>query len=126
MEVLKMRKEQVNLIKKIANVVYEIANNEGNLKKYLTRFEGASKAYQLRHVLLKVIKQNYIKGNKEPVCRLDEYVDYLFPDGQYWGEVRDMLLIYLYEKMHDEGIKIEADDQESEIAETENITLTSI
>lgn len=126
MEVLKMKKEQVSLIKKIADVVYEIAKNEGNLKKYLTKFEGASKAYQLRHVLLKVIKQNYINGNKEPVCRLDEYVDYLFPDGQYWGEVRDMLIIYLYEKMHDEDIKIEVDDKELEITETENITLTSI
>jgi len=126
MEVLKMKKEQVSLIKKIADVVYEITHNEGNLKKYLTMFEGASKAYQLRHALLKVIKQNYMRGNKEPVCRLDEYVDYLFPDGQYWGEVRDMLIIYLYEKMHDEDIKIEVDDKELEITETENITLTSI
>ena len=121
-----MKKEQVSLIKKIADIVYEITHTEGNLKKYLTMFEGASKAYQLRHALLKVIKQNYMKGNKEPVCRLDEYVDYLFPDGQYWGEVRDMLIIYLYEKMHDEDIKIEVDDKELEITETENITLTCI
>jgi CRISPR-associated protein Cst1 len=122
MEVLKMKKEQVTLIKKIADVVYEIAQNEGNLKKYLTMFEGASKAYQLRHTLLKFIKKNYLRGNKEPVCRLDEYVDYLFPDGQYWGEIRDMLIIYLYERMHDNNIKIEVDEDELEITETENKT----
>lgn len=126
MEVLKMKKEQVRLIKKIADVVYDLTRNEGNLKKYLTMFEGTSKAYQLRHALLKVIKQNYLKGNKEPVCRLDEYVDYLFPDGHYWGEVRDMLLIYLYEKMHDAEIKIEVEENEPEITETENNTYTSI
>ena len=122
MEVLKMKKKQVALIKKIADIVYEIAQNEGNLKKYLTMLEGASKAYQLRHTLLKIIKKNYLNGNKEPVCRLDEYVDYLFPDGQYWGEVRDMLIIYLYEKMHDNNIKIEVDTEELEVTETEDIT----
>ena len=121
-EVLKMKKEQVTLIKKIADVIYEIAQSEGNLKKYLTMFEGASKAYQLRYALLKVIKKNYLRGNKEPICRLDEYVDYLFPDGQYWGEIRDMLIIYLYEKMHDNNIKIEVDVEELEIAEIEDKT----
>jgi len=122
MEVLKMKKEQVALIKKIADIVYEITQNEGSLKKYLTMFEGASKAYQLRHTLLKIIKKNYLKGNKEPVCRIDEYVDYLLPDGQYWGEIRDMLIIYLYEKMHDNNIKIEVDAEELKITETEDNT----
>lgn len=122
MEVLKMKKEQVLLIKKIADVVYEMTQSEGSLKKHLTMFEGASKAYQLRHTLLKIIKKNYLRGNEEPVCRLDEYVDYLFPDGQYWGEVRDMLIIYLYEKMHDNNIKIEVDTEVIEITETEDKT----
>ena len=122
MEVLKMKKEQVTLIKKIADVVYEMTQREESLKKYLTMFEGASKAYQLRHALLKIIKKNYLGGNKEPVCRLDEYVDYLFPDGQYWGEVRDMLIIYLYEKMHDNDIQIEVDVEELEETETEDAT----
>ena len=50
--------------------------------------------------------------------RLDEYISYLFPDGSYWGEVRDMLLIYIYEKLHDLNIR-EEEIPENDIAETE-------
>ncbi|MDD5766544.1 MAG: type I-B CRISPR-associated protein Cas8b1/Cst1 [Candidatus Marinimicrobia bacterium] len=103
-EVLGMRQEQINLIKKVANVVFDLAQKENNYKKYLVMLEGAGKAYQLRSVLLRIIKENYKSGAAEPVIRLQDYVDYLFPDGQFWGEVRDLMLIYLYERLHDENI----------------------
>ncbi len=105
-EVLKMKKEQVDLIKKIAQVIFNIGQKKQNLSKYLYMIEGAGKAYQLRLALIKIIKDNYLAGGEQPVIRLDEYVNYLFPDGQFWGEVRDLMLIYLYEKMHDEKIDV--------------------
>jgi CRISPR-associated protein Cst1 len=72
--------------------------------------EGSSKAYQLRSSLINIIKKNYTVGNKETIVTLDEWVTYLFPDGQYWGEVRDLLLIFLYEKMHENNMQIDIED----------------
>ncbi len=107
LEVLEMSREQLMLIQKIVNTVFELSRKENNYKKYVTMLEGAGKAHQLRSALLKIIKANYLNGQKEPLIRLEEYVNYLFPDGQYWGEVRDLLLIHLYEKLHDEGVNAE-------------------
>ena len=121
-----MKREQIDLIKKIGNVIFDIGKKEDSLKKLITQVEAASKAFQLRMVLNKVVKLNFTMGNKEPVCRLDEYVDYLFPDGQYWSEVRDMLLIYLYERMHDACMTPDSKTAESEKAESEITLLTNI
>ncbi len=99
-EVLRMEPKQIQLIRQIAENILELGQKKDSLKKYLVSIEGAGKAYQLRGVLLKIIKDNFISGTPEPVITLDDYVTYLFPDGQYWGEIRDLLLIHLYEKMH--------------------------
>ncbi len=117
-EVLGMRQEQIDLIKKVANVVFDLAQKEHTYKKYLVMLEGAGKAYQLRSVLLRIIKENYKSGAAEPVIRLQDYVDYLFPDGQFWGEVRDLMLIYLYERLHDENINRQEVIADSDIVET--------
>jgi len=106
-EVLNMTKEQIGIITRIADVIFELSRKESNYKKYLFILESAGKAYQLRSALLKIVKANFQSGAQEPLIRIQEWVDYLFPDGQRWGEVRDLLLIHLYEKFHDEGINRE-------------------
>ncbi len=110
-EVLQMDNQQIQIIKRIGDAVFELAQKEHNFKKYLVLLEGASRSYQLRGALLKIIKERYKNGEKEPLIRLQDYVEYLFPDGQSWGEVRDLMLIYLYERLHD------ADVAETEIPE---------
>ena len=118
-EVLGMEDRQIQLIRRISDVVFELSKKENNFKKYLVMLEGSGRAFQLRGALLKIIKANFRNGAKEPLIRLEEYVNYLFPDGQYWGEVRDLLLIHLYEKFHDEGVNVEETSEES-IAEIED------
>jgi len=118
-EVLNMKDQQIQLIRRISDVVFDLSKKENNFKKYLVMLEGAGKAFQLRSALVKIIKANFRNGAKEPLIRLEEYVNYLFPDGQYWGEVRDLLLIHLYEKFHDEGVNVEETSEES-IAEIED------
>ena len=117
-EVLNMDKKQIELIGRITDVIFELSRKENNFKKYLVMLEGAGKAYQLRSALLKIVKANFRNGAKEPLIRLEEYVNYLFPDGQYWGEVRDLLLIHLYEKFHDEGVNRDT-VSEVDVVETE-------
>ncbi|WP_456443819.1 type I-B CRISPR-associated protein Cas8b1/Cst1 [Caldithrix abyssi] len=104
-EVLHMDNKQIQLIRRIGDAVFELAQKENNFKKYLVLLEGASRSYQLRSALLKIVKERYKSGEKEPLIRLQEYVEYLFPDGQAWGEVRDLMLIYLYERLHDANIE---------------------
>jgi CRISPR-associated protein Cst1 len=119
-EVLNMQKEQIVLIKKIGNKIFELMNKESNYKKYLVMIEGATRAHQLRSALIKIIKTNYNNGAEEPVFTMDEYVNYLFPDGRYWGEVRDLLLIFLYEKLHQNAVNV-AEVSDVELKETEDI-----
>ena len=115
-----MTKEQVGVIARIADVIFELSREENNYKKYLFMLESAGKAFQLRGALLKIIKANFQSGAKEPLIRMEDYVNYLFPDGQYWGEVRDLLLIHLYEKLHDEGVNREAIPEEEVVETIEN------
>ena len=100
-EVRKMRQEQIDLIQKISDKIVTLCQKEGNFKKFITPIERARYAYQLRGTILRLIKIHYKDGEPEPFVRLKDYVEYLFPDGQSWYEVRDFLLISLYEKLHD-------------------------
>lgn len=119
-EVLNMTNEQIGLIRKIGNKIFDMMQQENNFKKYMVMLEGASRAYQLRTALIKIIKKNYNSGTFEPIVTLEEWVNYLFPDGQYWGEVRDLLLIFLYEKLHENKINADFGD-EDDVKEPEEI-----
>jgi len=105
-EVKNMNSEQISIIKKLGKSIIDIAKkDDNNFKKYLTMIEGASKAYQLRAVIISLVKKHYSNGEEKPLITIEEYINYLFPDGSYWGEVRDILIIYLYELLHEENIK---------------------
>ncbi len=124
-EVLQMESKQILLIKKIADTIIKLGQQTNSLKKYLVLIEGSGKAHQLRAALIKIIKDNFRAGEKEPLITLDEYVTFLFPDGRYWGEVRDLMLIYLYEKMHEANLPLEV-IADQEIEDTEENTITTI
>jgi CRISPR-associated protein Cst1 len=118
MEVKGMQQEQIDLIKEIADQILALGQKHGTIKKYLVMIEGAGKAHQLRYTLLKIIKDRFRDGENKPLFTLDDYVNYLFPDGHYWGETRDMLLICLYEKLSSTNVNVEIESDQM-IAETE-------
>jgi hypothetical protein len=51
-------------------------------------------------VLKDIIAKNYEEGNKDAIVTVNEYADYLFPDLDSWMEMRDVLLIAIYERLH--------------------------
>jgi len=120
-EIKNMEIQQLELIKRIGRSIIEIAKeDDNNFKKYLNMIEGASKAYQLRAALIHLVKKHYSNGERTPLITLEEYVNYLFPDGSYWSEVRDILIIYLYELLHEENIReIEIEDKNLKTPEEE-------
>ncbi|MBN2396669.1 MAG: type I-B CRISPR-associated protein Cas8b1/Cst1 [Candidatus Atribacteria bacterium] len=113
-EVLQMTTEQIAMIRKIGSKIFDLMEKGDSFKKYMVKLESTSKAHQFRSALLTIIKRNYTEGNEDPIVTLEEWVNYLFPDGSYWGEVRDLLLIFLYEKMHESKIDIDLSDDEVE------------
>lgn len=107
MEVKKVKREQIDLIQKISDKIITLAENAENYKRFITPIEGARYGHQLRSAIIRMVKEHYKNGEQEPFVRFNDYVEYLFPDGQSWYEVRDFLLISLYEKLH--KLRIEPD-----------------
>jgi CRISPR-associated protein Cst1 len=68
--------------------------------------------------LIKQIEKNYNDKKDEPLITLREYVGYLFPQGTNWTEIRDLILICFYQKLHEKGIKMEPDDDDDSSQDT--------
>ena len=66
----------------------------------------------MRRFFGKLITENYNKGNEKPLITVKDYTDYLFSDVANSNEISDVLLIAIYQKMHelDKKIKIEDED----------------
>ncbi len=71
--------------------------------------------------MLRLNTDNYLKDGAAPLITVEDYVEYLFPDGGNWTEIRDVLLIATYQKLHEihMAVDIEPIEEETEIL-TEN------
>ncbi len=111
-----MDKKTIDKIKELADFI--VTNRDENvIKKLITRLNGEKSSQGLRQFLVKLIAENYNKGIKIPLITLDEFVNYLFPDGTNWREIRDLLLIAIYQKLHETNIKVDVELIEEETKE---------
>ena len=85
------------------------------IKKSMTRLNGAKSSHELRYILLKFLGKNYDEGNEKPLFTIEDYVEYLFPDGSNWKEMRDLVLIAIYQKLHETNKKVEVELIENEL-----------
>ena len=106
-----MDKRTIEIIKNLADFIIK---DEDSLKKSVTRLNGIKNSYGVRQFLLQQISKNYKEGNEEVLITLEDYVDYLFPDGASWREVRDILLIAIYQKLHERKTILDIDYPEEE------------
>ena len=70
-----------------------------------------------------MIEDNYKQGNGVPLVTVEDYVDYLFPDSNSWMETRDVLLISIYQKLHERHLCVEIEettDDEKTFGDDEN------
>ncbi len=104
-----MKKETIEKILELADFIIT-DRSENDIKKLITKLNGASKAYELRRFLLSLVAENYHKENKQPLITMKDYTDYLFGDGGSAGELRDVLLIAIYQKMHELNLKVEMEE----------------
>ena len=82
-----------------------------------------NKAYTFRTALRKLEEKNLSEKNPAPLFSLEEYALELFPDGTFWQEIQDLLLIAIYQKMHEQEIWLDGEDLISE--ENDEILLNS-
>lgn len=117
--IIGMKKETINKIKELATFLVR-EEDADKIKKRIKALDGAKNASVLRRFILKdVVAANYVAMNEDPIITVDDYVNYLFPDGSYWAEIRDILLIAIYQELHErelisEELKVEL---ESEVEE---------
>jgi len=113
-----MEKRTIEKIKHVADFI--VSNKDADyIKRCIGRLNREKSPNGLRLFMLRLTEQNYNQDGKEPLINVDDYAEYLFPDGINWREVRDLLLIAIYERLHALKIKVEA-----ELIEDENESTT--
>ncbi len=100
-----MKKETIDKILELADFIIK-DRSEDEIKKFISKLNGASKTQDLRRFLLSLVSENYNKDNKKPLITVKDYTDYLFSDSGNTGELRDVLLIAIYQKMHELNLKV--------------------
>ena len=95
-----MEKRTIEKIKQIADFVV-IDRDTDFITKSIKRLTAERYPQGLRKFFLKLNSENYKNDAPNPLISVQDYVEYLFPDGGNWREVRDVLLIAIYEKLHE-------------------------
>ena len=100
----------------LANFIV-IEREVDDVKKACTKINGLRRQSELRRYLINLAKENVnTRKHLNVLWTIDDYVNYLFPDGTDWREVRDLLLITIYQKIHEGDLKVplEMDNDEQE------------
>lgn len=113
-----MNEKTLQIIERIADYVLQ---DSSNIKKNLRNLQKPKKAYAFRTALRRLEERNLVEKNPKPLFSLEEYALELFPDGTYWQEIQDLLLISIYQKMHEQQIWLDNEDLPMEEIEEENI-----
>jgi CRISPR-associated protein Cst1 len=114
-----MDKRTLEIIKNLADFIIQDGDS---IKKSVTKLNGMKKAYEMRQFLLHLIAKNYKEGGDKPLLTLEEYVEYLFPDGTSSRDIRDLLLIAIYQRLHETNTSLEIEYPEEQDIESETLT----
>lgn len=99
-----------NTLKIIERIADYALLNETSAKKTVTSLRMPTKAHEFRTALLNLERKNHLQKNPETLFTLKEYALDLFPDGFFWKETQNLLLIAIYQKMHERKIWFEDAD----------------
>lgn len=95
-EVKRMDNKRIEVIKNVGDKL-SIYIKENDNAKILSKLEQASNYNNFRNILRKILKNK----EGELLFTFDEYVLYLFPEGNItWRETQDLLLFRIYENLH--------------------------
>lgn len=110
-----MKKETLAKIDEMAEFILR-SNDKDIIKKSIKKLDVVKSAFLLRRFVLKdVVAKYYAEGNEKAILTVEEYANYLFPDTGSWQETRDVLLIAIYQKMHERNLVVPAELEEDEL-----------
>lgn len=116
----KMKNETIKKIEEIADFIFT-SNDESGIIKIIKKLNSVKNPYLLRRFfIVDIVSKNYNEGNDKTIVTLEEYCNYLFPDTSSWQEMRDVLLIALYQRLHENKMHIEVELEENEINDSDN------
>lgn len=101
-EVLHIKKERLEYIKQLADLILEILQ-KSNDRKRLVQIEG-SRGYSQFRVALLLLAKDALRYLENPLIKFNDLTDYLFPETDYgviWRETRDFILFRIYEQGYD-------------------------
>jgi len=112
-----MDKRTLAKIKELADFIIADSSDD-EITKSIIRINAQKSGNDLRRYLLRLVALYNEKhsDSPKPLVTVEEYADYLFPDGTYWNEIRDLLLIAIYQKLHELNKKVPAAADEIEAA----------
>ena len=117
-EIQNMKPETLNKIKELAEFLTDA--EEDVIKKTIKSLDGFKSAYELRRFFLKnVVAKNYNTGAENPIITLEEMVYYLFPDDISWRDIRTLLMIAIYQELHEKKkyVEVELNNEMNEESE---------
>jgi CRISPR-associated protein Cst1 len=120
-----MKQETIKKIKEMTDFIFNAnKDNIHGIEKAIKKLNGVKSGYLLRRFVIRDIVAKFYEKEKESekaIITVEEYADYLFPDSSSWSEMRDVLLIAIYQKLHEENMTVEVpmDDNEDELNENE-------
>jgi CRISPR-associated protein Cst1 len=106
LNITKMKKETIQKITELADFIIN-DKSEDEIKKAMNILNQSEKPNELRRFFLDLVKENYEKENKKPLITIKDYNEYLFSDSSNSREIRDVLLIAIYQKLHEIYLKSE-------------------
>ena len=109
-----MKKETIVIIDQIANAIIK-HTKETEMNKVITILNGAKSSFLLRRFILKVVDNHYKQNNEQSLITVEDYVEYLFPDSCSWTEIRDVLLIAIYQKLHELNLHVNIELTDNDI-----------
>lgn len=107
-----MKKETIEKIEQMADFIIN-NNDEDGISRAISKLFQVKSAYLLRRFVIKdIVAQNYKEKSENAIITVKDYTDYLFPDIDSWKETRDVLLIAIFEKLHErhENVPITNDE----------------
>lgn len=110
-----MDKRTLAKIKELADFILADSSDD-EITKSITNINRQKSGSELRRYLLKLVADYNKKHseNPKPLITVEDYAEYLFPDGTYWNEIRDLLLIAIYQRLHELNKKVEVEIPEEE------------
>jgi len=122
-EVRNMNEKRIDAIKNVGDELSGYVMSTEDIKT-LNRLEMASNYRSFRNILRIIIKKRISNGIEDPLFKFDDYVNYLFPEGNLtWRETQDLILFRMYEKLQpwiiQQGNQGELETQELEEAQVE-------